>query len=111
MHPPDREYRSLVLRLSDLVINEDIIEGITFFNCQIVGPAIMLPMGNTRITGCTWDGDFDAFVWRFPDSRRGFVGVIALRDCEVIDCRLTKVGLAVPESQVEMVRAGFQEKP
>ncbi|MEX2621028.1 MAG: hypothetical protein WD250_12520 [Egibacteraceae bacterium] len=103
-----REWRNEPVRLADLTLNTPLIEGRTFENCQIIGPAIIAPLGTTSIAHCTWDGDFDALVWPIAEGRDQVVGAIGALDCSFFRCRFVTVGLAVPASAVEQVRAGFQ---
>jgi hypothetical protein len=37
MHPGDGVYRNMLVRLTDLAVTNDVIEGVTFENCTIVG--------------------------------------------------------------------------
>lgn len=107
MQPADREYRNMVLRLTDLTVHEDLLDDVTFFNCQIIGPAVIVPLGETEISNCGWDGDFDSVIWPLSSSRERIIGAVGLNNCRVFNCRLTRIGLAVAESQLETVRSAF----
>jgi hypothetical protein len=89
-------YDSQIVRLSDLVVTDDIIRGKSFTNCLIVGPAVVAPMGHTSINNCVFIGTPDALYWDV--SERGLViGAIALEDCTFEDCRFERTGFAGTE--------------
>jgi hypothetical protein len=106
LHPAGNHYRNQTIRLPDLAVTEDILTGLTFENCHIMGPAVFAPLGNTKIEGCSWDGDFDALIWPIRADRE-IIGAIGLQDCELLGCRLSRLGLVVREDQVDQVRRGF----
>lgn len=101
-----REYRDETVRLSDLAVLEDIIDGVSMTNCEIHGPAVVLLIGNTRITGCHWSGDADGIIWP-AHGRDQVVGAIGLKDCIITDSQFFRVGVLVPDEQMTAVRAGF----
>lgn len=109
MHPSDRTYRNQTVRISELTVISDTIERITFENCQIEGPAILVLLGETTISGNGFDGDWDSLVWPISTSRQRVIGAVALVDCTVVGCQLRRIGLAVPEDQIKQVRTGFGE--
>jgi len=82
------------LHRSRLRIGQSILTGITFENCRIEGPAVMLVVG-----GCTFDatdfgpanGDIRTLVLR-PASPTGVVGAIPVRDCRFSSCQLFAIG-------------------
>jgi len=101
-----RVYRNQTVRLSDLTALEDVVDGVTFEGCQIHGPAVVILLGETRVTGCQWNGDADAIIWP-AHGRAQVVGAVGLRDCVVADCEFFRVGILVPDEQMDAVRAGF----
>lgn len=106
MHPGDRHYRNQTVRLTDLAVTADVIEQITFENCQLIGPAIVVLLGNTELRDSGFDGDVDAILWPIGD-RQQIIGAIALTNCSLIGCRFQRIGLAVPDGQMDLVRRGF----
>jgi hypothetical protein len=54
LQPSDKHYRNTVIRLPDLAVTETVLTGLTFENCEIVGPAVIVPLVDTEITrnGC-----------------------------------------------------------
>jgi len=103
MTPGDLTYRNQLVRITDLAVTSDTIEGVTFEGCQIVGPAVIALLHSNMIRS-TIDGNVDAVIWPIATSRQWVIGGIALVNCTVANCRLERIGLAVPEAEVEQVR-------
>ncbi len=99
-------YRDQTVRLGDLAALEDVLTGLTFENCEIVGPAVVALLGDTQVTDCHWTGDADAVLWP-AHGREQVVGAIGLKDCVITGCRFFRVGMLVPDEQLPAVRAGF----
>jgi hypothetical protein len=93
-----------LIRLPDLAVTDDVLTGLTFENCELVGPAVIVPLGTTAIRGCNWAGDP---LWVIPNDHTELVGAIGLQDCHLVGCRMRQIGLAVPERDVDQVRRGF----
>lgn len=106
MHPGDKHYRNQLVRLTDLTVTSDVIQGVTFENCTLVGPAVILLMGNGVMSDSGFDGDAVGLLWPTHD-RDHVIGAIALVDCSVIGCRLQRIGLAYPPDQADKIEAGF----
>lgn len=106
MHPADRHYRNQTVRLADLTVISDAIEDVTFENCTLEGPAVVALIGST-LTNSRLEGDPDAIFWVIPPEREAVLGAIALVNCTIIGCALRRVGLAVPEHELEVFRRGF----
>lgn len=109
LHPPGHHTRNTTVVLAEWAVTDDLIAGQTFENCHIQGPAVVVPLGQTVIQGCTFDGPIDAVLWRIEDTRDRIIGAIGLENCRFYGCRFARVGVAVPEAQYEKFRAGFQE--
>ncbi|MBD1541001.1 hypothetical protein G9E11_01770 [Arthrobacter sp. IA7] len=107
MRIPPRIEREVV-RLSDLTVTDQKISGITFENCLIMGPAVVVMTGGDgTLQGCTFDGDLDAILWEIPQSRGSVLGAIELESCHFIDCRFTLVGFAGPAEFLNKFRSGI----
>jgi len=102
----DRHYHDQTVRLVDLAALEDVIDGFVFERCQIVGPAVVALLGGTRISGCQWSGDPDAVIWP-AHGREKVVGAVGLKDCQIVNCEFFRVGIFVPDDQLDTVRSGF----
>jgi hypothetical protein len=99
------DYESQTVRITDLAVVEDKIEGKIFSNCQIVGPAMLVPMGCT-FTNCGFDvpnNDPESLFIVVPD--RWLVGAIAVVGCEFYGCRFTRIGLIGGEDLATALRA------
>lgn len=106
--PPtgNREFHDDVVRMAALTVNTLILEGLTFQNCQIIGPAILVPQGRTSLIHCTWDAPgADAVFWEIPVTRRFVVGAVAVLDCTFSACRFLNVGLGGPPELRRMLDA------
>ncbi len=99
-------YRDQTVRLADLTTVDDVLERLTFENCDVVGPAVVVLLGDTQVTDCHWTGDADAVLWP-AHGRQQVVGAIGLRNCLVTGSRFHRVGILVADDQLPAVRAGF----
>ena len=104
MHPSDRHYRSQTVRLADLTVVTDVIESVTFENCIIEGPAVVVMLGNGTVSDSSFEGDLDSTIWVVPRERQHVLGAVAMVNCNIIGCQLRRIGIAVPEDDVEMFR-------
>jgi hypothetical protein len=107
VHPGDRHYRNQALRVSDLVVTDHIVRGVTFENCVLMGPAVIALLGQGSVTGCNLEGSLDAVLWPVAGDRGEIVGAIGFEDCSLVGCSLRYIGFAVPEDQLASFRAGF----
>lgn len=66
MHPADRTYRNQTVRLADLTVISDMIENVTFENCIIEGPAVVVALGaNGSMVNCGFEGRSTRFSGSF----------------------------------------------
>lgn len=106
--PATREFRNEVVRITELAVVADAIEGYTFSNCEVVGPAVLLPLGGTSFTHSRFDApDADALFWPFPLERVALMGVVAVVSCHFSACSFRRIGLAVPERDLNGLKQGF----
>ncbi len=72
MPPPtgNREFRNEVIRIAKLTVDTVDLEGLTFQNCRIIGPAVLVLQGGATVAQCTFDspGGVDAILWEIPDD-------------------------------------------
>lgn len=106
MHPADRHYRNQTVRLADLTVITDVVEDVTFENCTIEGPAVVALL-DTNLANSRLEGDPDAVFWVIPPERETVMGAIALVRCTVVGCSLRRIGLAIPEGELDLYRRGF----
>ena len=107
LQPSDGHYRNTLIRLTDLAVTEEVLSDLTFEGCDLVGPAVILPLGTTEISNCKWDGTPESIFWIIPRNREILIGAIGLANCQLIGCRLRNIGLAIPEDALDNVRQGF----
>ncbi|MGI4818197.1 hypothetical protein [Brevundimonas sp.] len=110
------EYEGLNIWLPALAIEaarrgEAIIEGKTYRNCVIEGPAVLLPIGACNFDGCNMgdaQGDIRNLLLQ-PMGPQRVTGTIAFKDCQFINCQFMRVGFTgTPEflAQVQQVLTG-----
>lgn len=112
MHAADRTYRNTTLRLTDLAVVTDTIADATFENCVLVGPAVILLLGDTTFGNNVFDTpSLDAVFWDVPAERQSIIGAVALVNCTVVGCRLQRIGMAVPANNREQIYRSFGLDP
>ncbi len=94
MTPGDRTHWNVLMRISDLTVNSDVIADQVFENCKIVGPALLVPGGpGNEFHGCRWLGEPDAVMWEIAPERIRVVGAIGLTRCRVYGCTVERIGM------------------
>jgi hypothetical protein len=84
------------VKIADLADGEGWVIGQTFEDCEIDGPAVLVPSDNITIEACKFPGPFERFAWPLPD--RPVFGPVGLRDCTFRRCTFThRVGIASSE--------------
>lgn len=107
-HLGTREYRNQLVRIAELTLLEDVIQDARFENCVIVGPAVLGLINNVTMSGCRFDAPGpDALLWPVPESRGAVMGAVGLMNVEIQSCQLQRIGIAVPEAQLEQFRREF----
>lgn len=90
---------------------EAVIEGKTFTNCMIEGPAVLLPLGACNFDGCNMgdaQGDIRNLLLQ-PLGPQKVTGTVAFKDCQFINCQFIRVGFTgTPDflAQVQTVLTG-----
>jgi hypothetical protein len=103
----DRQFRNQVVRVSELTVNSLILEGLTFQNCRIIGPAVLVPQGTTSFLHCVWDApDMEAVFWEIPPARALVVGAVAAVDCTFSSCTLSEIGLGGSQELRRLLEQG-----
>ena len=91
----DREFRDDIVRIATLTVREPRIEGYTFVNCQIFGPAVLALVENVDLTHCTYEGDINSMFWEIDPAARPVVfGAVGVKDVRFVACTFTAVGFA-----------------
>src|SRR5690606_2018840 len=92
-------YKSAHIWLPQLVVEaarrgEAIIEGKTFTDCFMEGPAVLLPVSDCRFEGCGLGetmGDPRNLLLQ-PLGPQKVTGAVPFRNCAFINCRFQRVG-------------------
>lgn len=107
-HPGTREYRNQAIRLADLTVTEDLLVDLQFEHCEIIGPAVLAILENVTLAGCRFDAPNEtALLWLIPTGRDVIMGAVGARRVEFFSCKFTRVGLAIPEVNLEDFKRGF----
>lgn len=93
------DYESQTIRITDHAVTADMIEGKTYSNCHIIGPAVLAPIDGVNFTGCGFDvANNDPHSILFVTGPRWLVGIIGLKNCGFFNCRFTRISLVVDEA-------------
>jgi hypothetical protein len=96
----------MAVTISSLTVNTNMLEGLTFQNCRIIGPAVLIPLGNTTISHCNFGGDINAIFWEIPLDRQHIVGAVGLLNCTLSACTFNEIGLAGPHQLRQALEQG-----
>lgn len=96
-----------VVRIADFTVTSPTIEGHTFEDCLLIGPAVLAVTGSSTISDCSFDGEIDALLWELPPTRASIIGAIEARDCVFLRCRFQQIGFTGPTEFVEMFRSAL----
>jgi hypothetical protein len=111
--PPtgDGHFRNEVLRIADLTVTSTELEDLTFSNCRILGPAVLVPR-ETQLVECTWETpDLDAMFWEIEPDRKLALGAVGVSRCTFSKCAFVGIGIAGPREMLEVLRAGLEPSP
>ncbi len=89
-----------------------VIEGRTFTNCRLEGPAVVAILGGVHFDSTDFGyagGDVARMVLRSA-SPSGVVGVIPFKDCRFVGCSFFAVGYTGPEAFLQQILA-LQVRP
>ena len=92
-------YERAVVSLVDLVrprlaTREMVVRNLTFTQCIVEGPAVMLVVGGCQFEACDFgnpSGDIRNLVLR-PASPSAVIGVIPVQDCTFRNCQFVGIG-------------------
>ena len=85
------------------------IEGKTFTDCVIEGPAVMAVMNGTTFDNCAMGTTTDIrnLLYR-PLSTTKLAGVIGVSDCRFLRCRFVQVGFTGSDDLLEQLQGGVK---
>ena len=81
---------------------QTVIDGKTFTDCLIEGPAVMAVMNGTTFDSCAMGATSDMrnLLYR-PVSREKLAGVIGMSNCRFVRCRFAQVGFTGSDELLE----------
>lgn len=107
---PQTVHEGEVVRLTDLAVARNVIQYHSFYNCLLLGPAVLVPTGYMRMSGCGFGvPDLDTLFWEIPPTRIALVGGIAIHHCEILDSNFTGVGFAGSLELRGMLSVSFEQ--
>ena len=83
------------------------IEGKTFTDCVIEGPAVMAVMTGTTFTDCAMGSSNDVRTLLLRPVGEKMAGVIGMSNCSFVRCRFVQVGFTGSEELIEALRTGI----
>lgn len=83
------------------------IEGKTFTDCVIEGPAVMAVMTGTTFTDCAMGSSNDVRTLLLRPVGEKMAGVIGMSNCSFVRCRFAQVGFTGSEELIEALRTGI----
>jgi hypothetical protein len=107
--PPtgSREFRDKIVRLADLTVTTNVLDGLMFENCTIIGPGVLVPLRAVTFHECNWGTtDVQALFWVIEPGRTAIAGGIGVQNCLFSSCRFSEVGLAGDERIRDLLRQG-----
>lgn len=87
------------------------IEGKTFTDCVIEGPAVMAVMNGTRFDSCNMGAAADAKTLLYRPMGQKMAGVIGMSNCVFVRCRFVQVGFTGTDDLLKDLEAGITSQP
>src|SRR5215210_4252011 len=103
METEDKTYRRSVIDIVELVDVRGVIEGVTFVDCTIRGPAVLLA-DRVEIVDTNLGADTDAVFWEIPRERKVVAGAISVKQCKFDRCLFVNIGIAGPEPYIRQIK-------
>jgi hypothetical protein len=108
--PADRTFRSRQIRLAEVVKDTQILENVTFEDCYLLGPAVVVlgshPDGRkNEFHDPWWDEAEGRAVWPLPpELERAPAGFLVLVGCRFIRCHFERISLAAKPAELRQIR-------
>jgi hypothetical protein len=104
-------YEDQLVRIADLAPDSDLLSGLEFERCTIMGPAVIFP-DNCTFIECRFAGNVKRLIWEVSPESAALFGIIRLDECTFRSCQFVKVGLALMPETAEQFRdaIGTQEQ-
>jgi hypothetical protein len=95
-------FRQEVIYIGDLVrgrkAGSDILDGYIFNDCELIGPAILFPLGDTSFRECSFES---TSIFIPVQDDRPYFGVVGIRNCTLERCRFERVGIAGTQEYID----------
>jgi hypothetical protein len=108
--PPtgNKEFRDEVVRLAELTVTTNLLEGLTFVNCSVIGPGVLILLDHVTIQHCKWNApDQSAVFWLIEPGRTFVVGGIGVQNCTFSACVFSQIGVAGDEALRQTLAEAF----
>lgn len=86
------------------------IDGKTFTDCVIEGPAVMALMSGNAFDGCTMGVATDFKTLLFKPMGQKMAGVVGMSNCRFVRCRFVQIGFTGADSLLADFEAGITKK-
>ncbi len=83
------------------------IDGKTFTDCVIEGPAVLAVMNGTSFEGCAMGVTTDAKTLLFKPMGSKMAGVVGMSNCKFVRCQFVQVGFTGSEELLNELAAGI----
>lgn len=108
----DPTVRDEVVRIAEYTVNTSVLEGMTFVNCRMIGPAVLVFLNAVEMSHCTFNApNLEAVFWEIATDRQVVVGVVGVSNCTFSNCTFENVGLAGPPEMRLVLESGFRPAP
>ena len=84
-----------------------LIEGRTFENALLLGPAIIAPLEHIEMHTCTWEAPNPDALFIEVEEARQLIGVVGLRAVTFTSCTFRNVGVIGPRGTIDFFKAGI----
>lgn len=81
------------------------IDGKTFTECLIEGPAVIAVLAGTTFEGCNMGTASDPRTLLYRPVGDKLAGVVGLSNCQFISCRFVQVGFTGSDDMLEQMQA------
>lgn len=110
MAADDTTYRERIVNICELGGVRGIIDGLTFIERDVKGPAVLL-LNNVSINDGTFPEDLNAILWELPPDRPQVSGAMLVRNCTFERCLFFNVGFAGPPDFIKEMRQSMVFTP
>lgn len=86
------------------------IDGKTFTDCVIEGPAVMAVMNGTTFEGCAMGVTTDVKTLLYKPMGQKLAGVVGMSNCRFIRCRFAQVGFTGSEDLLAELETGIAKQ-